>query len=114
MEKLFITEDIVVSHSICTRKSFQLLFHRDEGEETKYAKFLNDRMQCVENEFFHAAKNCLHFSIEKMTGKADVILNARIEVDNLVVNKIHLQQRKGNSKLGSYYYEPLIFSLSNK
>jgi len=114
MEKPLITEEAIVSHSICHRKSYQHLFQYDEGNEQKYSAFLSNRIQDTESEFFQSNMDSLPFSSDKLTGKATFILGAKIRIGNLAVNRTHLQRRDAKSKLGNFSYEPLLFTSSTR
>ena len=110
MKKINLTEEVVLAHAICERKSYKMLFEHDKGKEQNYAAFLRERKQCVERQFFQSKKTFLPFTSDKLTGKADIIFNATIKTGNLVVTNVHLQKSEIKSKLGSFSYEPILFT----
>jgi predicted RecB family nuclease len=114
MKRRAITEDTVVSHSICERKSYHMLFVENDDEEQAYAAYLRERVRNVEHWYFEENTNCLPFSSDKFTGKADVIFGAEIRTGILELRNFHLQKQALESMFGCYSYSPLIFSSSYK
>ena len=76
--------------------------------------FLKKRKKELEEAYFESCNNCRPFSSDKLIGKADAIMNAKLTVGNLVVQQVHLQKCETKSNLGDFSYVPLIFSVSRK
>ena len=113
MKKINLDENTIAAYTICPRKSFYYLFSA-KHDETDYLKFLNSRRQDTEEKFFSAANSYLTYKSDRLSGKAEYIRNANFQHKNLAVRRTHLFRCHGKSKLGNYFYEPLIFSLSSK
>jgi predicted RecB family nuclease len=112
MGELIVTENALVAHSLCIRKSYQVLFCYGGGGHSEYAEFLEKRKKEVEKPYFQSGNNCRPFLSDKLMGKADAIMNAKLRVGNLVVQQVHLQKCETKSNLGDFSYVPLIFSVS--
>lgn len=70
MKNFEITEDAVVSHAICQRKSYLILYQHDKGKEQPYASLLREKMQEAEAQFFRKKAKCIPYSSENLTGDA--------------------------------------------
>ena len=114
MGELIVTENTLVAHSLCIRKSYQVLFCYGSGGNPEYAEFLEKREKEHEEAYFESCNNSRSFLSDKLIGKADAIMNAKLTVGNLVVQQVHLQKCETKSNLGDYSYVPLIFSVSRK
>jgi hypothetical protein len=114
MGELIVTENALVAHSLCIRKSYQVLFCYGSGGNPEYAEFIEKRKKKLEDAYFESCNNCHPFSSDKLIGKADAIMNAKLTVGNLVVQQVHLQKCETKSTLGGFSYVPLIFSVSRK
>ena len=114
MKKIKITEEIVAAHSICQRKSYQILFRHSEAEEKTYSAFLRERIQETADLYFQSGIEFLPYSSDRLAGKSEIILNAKIENKDFAVDNVYLKKLYTSSELGDYSYEPLIFTSSVK
>jgi hypothetical protein len=114
VKKITITEDVVESYSICKRKAYQILFQKSEPCQQQYAVYLREKIRDAESVFIESNGKSLPFSLDSLEGKAEVILNARFNINSFTVNNVHLEKRETKSNLGEYSYEPVIFSSANK
>ena len=110
MNDFRITEDTVVAHMICERKSYLMLFQYSEGKEQPYAALVREHKADNESRFFRSKSDYLEYSSDKLSGKGKYILDSNFIAGNVSVSNVHLEKKESSSKLGDYSYEPLIFS----
>ena len=105
-----ITDDVLIAHSICPRKAYQILFLENSCKDKNYTLYLEQRVKHLEEKFLRSATCSLPFSSDRLLGKADLITNVTLNTGNLEVTDVHLKKCDLESKLGNYSYEPVIFS----
>ena len=103
-----ITEDDVISHSRCLRQSYLRLANSQSGPQQPYAVLVSENLKVAEQTFTRVKQDCLPFTADQLTGKAEFITGVRLEADNFMVNRVFLQRLEKKSSLGNYSYQPVI------
>ena len=117
-----ITEKIFNAYLNCKYKSY-LQLHNQIGQRTEY-EILQERLDMkyhleaqAKLKSNYAKDNILrlsHLTLSKLKLGKDLILNTTISVDGLQASYDALKRCPGNSKLGSFSYEPVSFCRNPK
>jgi predicted RecB family nuclease len=108
-----ITTETVVAYSQCPRKAYLLLCTSEKGSPHEYTRILEQQRQAVQrgclNRLRQENADVQPYSLDTLTGKHDVLINATLEASGLVAKCAILNKVRTHSALGRYSYEPTIF-----
>ena len=114
IKKKLITSDVVTAYSQCPRKAYLLLVTSNRGIPNEYMRIINQKSKKVEAQYIHELQ-ASHIDIEfylsqKHHWKSSYIIDVSLQHERYYIHRCILKKVEGESLLGNYSYEPIIFS----
>lgn len=115
---LQISERAIRAHNLCVRKAYLLVFSPNLSSPNAYENMQGVLSNIITRQnYFHLISNQLivqPFSPLAVSNKVDIITSVNLSVDFLSIKNATIIKVQDMLHLDATYYEPVIFSSSNK
>lgn len=103
-----ITPEIITSFYQCKRKAFLTLNSSSPYKKTAYESMLENKAHQVKNDYCKT-NHARAFYPGSLEDGVDLISDIKFTIEDYEFDCMALKKNHGNSNLGDYYYEPVIF-----